>query len=215
MTTLKIAALLTSAILLVNGCAIEYESYFSKAIASENFVGAKELMQEQIANERFLAQSPEMLQQARAKAYYKLSYAHGRLAEYDSMTITLEACIRQDRNFTKARREIIEFFSISEFNNAVFLYNNFFFDKAISKLQIAIRMVGTDPPYEEYAAVIFRCLAYAEASNNNLEKALDDLRNASQLGDALSKKILTDYEKERKIKPPEKLEPREKPSITI
>jgi len=193
------------------GCRPNYDGLFHQTISSENFEGAKQILWGMIRDDSFLAPK----QRGRAQAFYRLAYVYAKTENYDSMKVALDISVQHDGNFTKAKREMVEYFSLDEFNKAVFLYNNFFYDKAIEKLYTAITIIGTLPPYEEYSAVIYRCLAYGEAANKNVDKALEYCRKASQLGDALSKKVLLEWEKEQKISPPEKLEPREKPTLSI
>ena len=193
------------------GCRQAYESQFELAMQNENYLGAKTLLYKQIAEDSFTKASNEEM----AKAYYKLAFAHGKLSEYDSMKYALDQCLLSDNNYTRLRREMLEYFSIDEFNKAVILYNSFFYDKAIMKLEIAIQIVGTESPYEEYSALIFRSLAYAEASKNNIDIALEYCKKAANLGDALSKKILDDFQQVKKITPPEKLQPHDQKNFTI
>lgn len=194
------------------GCRpVDWDGMYTTAVTNENYAGAKRLIRQQLTEDAF--RFPK--EGSRARAYYRLAYAHGKLAEFDSMKISLDSAIANNGNLAKAKRELIEYFSLEEFNNAVTLYNNFFFDKAIAKLQLAISIIGNDSAYEEYRAIIYRCLAYAEASNKNIDKALEYCRRASNLGDALSQRVLVEWEKEQKLNPPEKLEPREKPAVEI
>ena len=211
MIKVKTHAIIVACLCFAAGCMVNYEVEFRKSMDNENYVGAKRLIHNQLSKNAF----DFPIEEQQVKAIYRLAFVHGKLSEYDSMKAMLDTCVVRNNNSQKARREMLEYFSLDEFNKAVFLYNNYFFDKAITKLKIAIAIVGTESPYEEYSAVIFRCLAYAESSNSNIEKALEYCRSAAKLGDALSKKILADWEKEKKITPPEKLEPREKPILTI
>ena len=208
---MRVSVFLVGILFFNTGCRVNWEAQFNTAVTNENFVGAKQLMRQQLAADNF--NFPK--ETGRARAYYRIAYAHGKLAEYDSMKVALDSSLAQDANFSRLKRELIEYFSLEEFNKAVNLYNNFFFDKAIAQFKIAVGIVGSEAPYEEYAAIIYRCLAYAEASNNNVETALEYCHKASNLGDALSKRVLLEWEKEKKMTPPNKLEPREKPTITI
>ena len=49
----------------------------------------------------------------------------------------------------------------------------------------------------------------------DLKNAIEYCEKAAALGDTLSKRILAEWEKDRKLTPPEKLEPKEKPKIVI
>jgi len=193
---------------MLTGCAFPYDYYASQAIDTENFVEAKRLLNLELAH--MSNQSPD-----KSRILYKLAYVHGKMAEYDSMKYALGTCLQLDGNYTRARREMLDYFVLDEYNRAVLLYNNFFFDKAILRLNAAISMVESDHAYEELAAIIWRSIAFAEASNNEIEKSIEHCRKAAVLGDALSKTILEKWEKERKITPPEKLEKRDIQKLNI
>jgi tetratricopeptide (TPR) repeat protein len=145
-----------------------------------------------------------------AENLYMLGAVHARLREYEEMRTALDSCIKLDGNFTKRRRELLESYSVYEFNQAVAYYNNFFFKKSVECFERAlIIMQGLEIP-PEYEAVIYRGMLFSYVGDGDLERAISYCRKATALGDGLAKRVLEQYEREKKIDKPEKLEPRQR-----
>lgn len=196
--------LVVSAILLA--CSSARNAEFDQLIADGDFVQAKQLMQ-RLLDEYSVRDDNPTLPLRRAQAYYWLAYAHGRLAEYDSMNIALLECLSHDEGFSDERLDLMREFASREEALGVMAFNEGEYNSARKHFKTAAGILSADNAHRQVSRHILRNLAFTEAASGNPAGAGSYLTEAFGLGDERSGSLLGHLRSEGSISVPPRIEP--------
>jgi len=189
------------------GCTSARNAEYDRLIASGDITGAKLLMEQLIDEYSYREENPT-LPLRRAQAYNWLARTHGMLGEYDSMKIALLISVSNDASLEQSRTAMLREFSFAEYRSGISSYNDSRYAEAKHSFTSAIVIVGTDSPYEAFAAGLLRYQAYCEALSGDLEAAVIYCKQSSLLGDASAGQLLVDLQNKRTSSIPTQLEMR-------
>lgn len=170
-------------------CSSARNAEFDQLIADGDFVQAKQLMQ-RLLDEYSVRDDNPTLPLRRAQAYYWLAYAHGRLAEYDSMNIALLECLSHDEGFSDERLDLMREFASREEALGVMAFNEGEYNSARRHFKTAAGFLSADNAHRQVSRHILRNLAFTEAASGNPAGAGSYLTEAFGLGDERSGSLL-------------------------
>lgn len=174
---------------LLVGCASVRNAEFDQLIADGDFVQAKRLMQ-RLLDEYSVRDNSPTLPLRVAEAYYWLAYAHGRLAEYDSMNVALLQCVSHHVGFADKRRDLMLECALQEADVGRTAFNNKDFARAAEHFSSAATILAADSVHRRISGLILRNLALAQAASGDIAAAASRLAEAVALGDGRSDSLL-------------------------